>query len=218
MILSLRSHHGSIVLKSWLSLRLSISWLVIKGDVFSVLSLRFTAALIHFVFKISSLYELKPKSMYGNLMLRDVRTQVEITLFDVGEAASLFVMCVMSAISQHTASWLQRYTDPSFQSFPLRSHSAAACSRAWKSMSLNASDIEVTVHVFRFVTPFQNIKQQMNVSSLFPLRGIRKRRIRLCSIFGGIVFIREEYIKDYVAKVSKAVSVWPSYQCSLEAT
>jgi len=74
-------------------------------------------------------------------------------------------------------------------------------------MSLNASDIEVTVHVFRFVTPFQNIKQQMNVSSLFPLRGIRKRRIRLCSIFGGIVFIREEYIKDYVAKVSKAVSV-----------
>jgi hypothetical protein len=30
---------------------------------------------------------------------------VEITLCDVGDAASLFFMCVMSAISQRTASW-----------------------------------------------------------------------------------------------------------------
>jgi hypothetical protein len=143
---------------------------------------------------------------------------VEITLCDVGEAASLFFMCVVSAISQRTASWWQRYKDPSFQSFPLRSYSAAACSRTWKSMSLNASDIEVRVYVFRFVTPFQNTNQQTKVSSLCSLRGTRKRRIRVCSIFGGTEFITEENKKDYVAKVSKSVSVRPADQCSLETT
>jgi hypothetical protein len=55
--------------------------------------------------KISGLYDLKPRSFYGNLMLRDGRTQVEITLCDMGEAASLFFMCDMSAISQRTSSW-----------------------------------------------------------------------------------------------------------------
>jgi len=85
-------------------------------------------------------------------------------------------------------------------------------------MSVNASDIEVTVHVFRFVTPFKNINQQMNVSSLCSLRGTRKRKIRVWSIFGGTIFITEENIKDYVVKVSKAVSVRPADQCSLEAT
>lgn len=157
-----------------------------------MLFLCFNAVLIHSVFKISSLYELKPRSLYGNLMLRDGRTQVEITLCDVGDAASLFFMCVMSAISQRTASWWQRYKGPSLQSFPLRSYSAAAFSRTWKSMSLNASDIEVTVHVFRFVTPFQNINQEINVSGLCSLKGIRKGRIRVLSIFGGIYLLRRK--------------------------
>jgi hypothetical protein len=85
--------HIKEILKSWLSLRLSISWLVIKGHVISILSLHFAAMLIHSVFKISSLYELNPRSLYRNLILRDGRTQVEITLCDVGEAAGLFYMC-----------------------------------------------------------------------------------------------------------------------------
>jgi len=85
-------------------------------------------------------------------------------------------------------------------------------------MSLSASNIEGTVHAFRFVTPFQNINQQMNVSSLCSLKGTRKRRIRVWSIFAGIVFITEENVKDYISKVSKAVSVRPAAQCSLEAT
>jgi len=38
------------------------------------------------------------------------------------------------------------------------------------------------------------------------------------SIFAGIVFITEENVKDYISKVSKAVSVRPAAQCSLEAT
>ena len=43
------------------------------------------------MFKISSLYELKPKSMYGNLMLRDVRTQMEITLRECGKGCEPFL-------------------------------------------------------------------------------------------------------------------------------
>ena len=85
-------------------------------------------------------------------------------------------------------------------------------------MYLYASNVEVTVHVFLVITQFQNINQQMNVSSLCSLRGTRKGRIRMWGIYGGIVFITEENRKCYVPEVSRALSAPSSEKRTLETS
>lgn len=54
--------------------------------------------LIHSVFKISSLCELKPRTMYAKLLLREGRVQVGITLCDVWggglQGVLIYVLCL----------------------------------------------------------------------------------------------------------------------------